>query len=71
MMPTFHEWVDDQQAAHPAAALPDELVEIRAGALYRVVYLMERGGKRSDRTQAAASLRSWLAIDDDTAEETL
>lgn len=42
----------------------DELVEVRAAALYRVVYLMERGGKREDRTQAAASLRSWLGLVD-------
>ncbi len=69
MMPTFPEWVDTQRATHPAAALADELIEVRASALYRVVYLMERGGKRSDRTQAAASLRSWLAIDDDTTGE--
>ncbi len=62
MMQTFGEWLVDQATAHPKCAQVDELVEVRAAALYRVVYLMERGGKREDRTQAAASLRSWLGL---------
>lgn len=58
----FPKWVDQQRAGRPQAAYTDELVEVRATALYRVLYLMENGGKREDRQQVAATLRDWLNL---------
>ena len=63
-MPTFGEWLYQEVVDHPDALPADTLIEVRAEAIYRALYLMERGGNRNDKAQAAASLRSWVrAVD--------
>lgn len=61
MMQTFGDWLVDQQLDQPDCAAVDDLIEVKAVSLYRVLYLMERGGKRED-LQAAASLRHWVGL---------
>ena len=38
-MQTFDEWFADQRQGHPQCAPLDDLVEVKAKALYRVLYL--------------------------------
>lgn len=64
MMPTFGDWLYQEIVDHPDALPADTLIEVRAEAIYRALYLMERGGAKADRAQAVASLRSWVrAVD--------
>ena len=60
----LQDWITRQQAGHPQAALTDELVEVRALTLYRALNVLSEGGRKQQRQQAIASLRTWLGLNE-------